>query len=140
MSSELYVSVITDFKPHRKALNPDVLHRKYIDEGLSLRQIANQEMSSKESVRSALLRSDVKLRGKSRHHGNPGQLKYGMKRKGQHQSEHKQETRVIYAVRQMRDEGLSFRAIARCLDQMKVPTKNKGRKWHPEMVRRVLVV
>ncbi|MBT4792006.1 MAG: hypothetical protein HON90_10575, partial [Halobacteriovoraceae bacterium] len=33
---------------------------------------------------------------------------------------------------------LSLRAIARCLDEMKVPTKQRGKKWHPEMVRRIL--
>jgi hypothetical protein len=37
----------------------------------------------------------------------------------------------------MKSEGLSLRAIARCLDQMKVPTKMKGKKWHPEMVERI---
>lgn len=38
----------------------------------------------------------------------------------------------------MRDEGLSLRAIARCHDEMKVPTKNRGVKWHPEMIRRII--
>lgn len=51
---------------------------------------------------------------------------------------HKTEQRVIDAIRQMKDEGLSLRAIARCLDGMKVPTKNRGKKWHPEMVKRIL--
>jgi hypothetical protein len=30
----------------------------------------------------------------------------------------------------MKEEGLSLKAIARCLDQM------KGKKWHPEMIKR----
>ena len=40
----------------------------------------------------------------------------------------------------MKQEGLGLRAIARCLEQMKVPTKSQGKKWHPEMVKRILVL
>lgn len=39
----------------------------------------------------------------------------------------------------MRSQGMSLRSIAKTLNELKVPTKNKGKKWHPEMVRRVLV-
>jgi hypothetical protein len=53
---------------------------------------------------------------------------------------HKAEQRVVDSVRQMKAEGLSLRAIARCLNQMKVPTKMRGKKWHPEMVKRILLV
>jgi hypothetical protein len=45
---------------------------------------------------------------------------------------------VVDSIKQMKIEGLSLRAIARCLDQMKIPTKLKGKKWHPEMIKRIL--
>jgi hypothetical protein len=41
-------------------------------------------------------------------------------------------------VKELRGDGLSFRQIARALSKLRVPTKCKGRRWHPEMVRRVL--
>jgi hypothetical protein len=44
----------------------------------------------------------------------------------------------VNSIKQMKAEGLSLRAIARCLDLMKVPTKMRGKKWHPEMVKRIL--
>ncbi len=35
-------------------------------------------------------------------------------------------------------QGLSLRAIARTLSDLKIPTKLKGKAWHPEMVSRIL--
>jgi hypothetical protein len=134
----LYVTIITEFKSGRQQLKSSFLRKKYIEEGLSLRQISALTASSKESIRSALIKNNIPVRDKGQHHGNPSQLKFGVKRKGLSSVEHKAEQRTVDAVRQMRDEGLSLRAIARCLNQMKVPTKNRGVKWHPEMVRRAL--
>ena len=133
----LYVTVITEFKSGKKQLSPEFLHRQYIEKGLSTRQIAAQEVSSKEAVRAALHKNNIPVREQGQHHGHPSQLKYGIKRKGPSINIHQTEQRTIDAVRQMRGEGLGFRAIARCLDQMKVPTKNRGKKWHPEMVKRI---
>lgn len=95
-------------------------------------------MSSKQSVRKELIKAGIKIRGSSNHHGNPSQVKYGQRKVKQKLVMHKTEQRVIDAVRRMRDEGLSLRAIARCLDDMKIPTKNRGKKLHPEMVKRIL--
>lgn len=82
--------------------------------------------------------NNIEVRERGKHHGNPSQLKYGMKRKAKTSVIHQGEQRTVDTVRQMRDEGLSLRAIARCLNQMKVPTKNRGVKWHPEMVNRII--
>ncbi len=78
------------------------------------------------------------MREKSQHHGRPAQLKFGQRVIKDLLIDHKSEQRVVDSIRQMKDEGLSLRAIARCLDQMKVPTKMRGKKWHPEMVKRIL--
>lgn len=137
MSSELYIIIITNFKQPRKELSPAVFHLKSVNEGKSLRQIATDTVSSKECVRAALRRNNIPLRERGQYHGNPAQFKYGMKRKSGKEIEHKSEARVGLVVRQMQEEGLSLRGIARFLDQMKVPTKNRGKKWHPEMVRRL---
>jgi transposase len=118
--------------------NKSFLHQKYVLEGLSIRQIAVLVFSSKESVRTELRKANIQLRDKSNHHGHPSQLKFGQRVVKGKAIEHKAEQRVVESVRQMKREGLSLRAIARCLDQMKIPTKNRGKKWHQEMVRRIL--
>lgn len=118
--------------------NKSFLHQKYVLEGLSIRQIAELIVSSKEGVRAEILRQGIPLRKKSQHHGHPAQPRFGRRVIKGTVIEHKAERRVIDSVRQMKDEGLSLRAIARCLDQMKVPTKSQGKKWHPEMVKRIL--
>lgn len=81
---------------------------------------------------------NIEVRERGQHHGNPSQLKYGMKRKAKNSAIHQGEQRTVDTVRQMKEEGLSLRAIARCLNQMKIPTKNRGVKWHPQMISRLL--
>ena len=95
-------------------------------------------MSSKKTVRKEILKTNIEIRGKSHHHGNPSQAKYGQRKIKQKLITNKTEQRTIDAVRRMKKEGLSLRAIARCLDDMKIPTQNRGKKWHPEMVKRKL--
>ncbi|MFZ8934289.1 MAG: recombinase family protein [Bacteriovoracaceae bacterium] len=38
----------------------------------------------------------------------------------------------------MKHEKLSLSAIARCLKEMKIPTKKRGKSWHPQMIKRIL--
>lgn len=104
----------------------------------SIRQIAIIVMSSKHSVRKELIKYNIEIRGSSYHHGNPSMVKFGQRKVNGSLIINKTEQRTINAVRRMKDEGLSLRAIARCLDDMKIPTKNRGKKWHPEMVKRIL--
>jgi hypothetical protein len=118
--------------------NKSFLHQKYVQEGLSIRQISDLVVSSKEGVRAEILRQGIPLREKSQHHGHPAQPRFGRRVIKGTVIEHKAQQRVVDSVRQMKQEGLSLRAISRCLDQMKVPTKMKGKKWHPEMIKRIL--
>jgi hypothetical protein len=46
--------------------------------------------------------------------------------------------RVIEAARDMRQNGMSLRQIAKFLTKIGVPTKRRGVGWHPEMVKRLL--
>ncbi|MBI3294034.1 MAG: recombinase family protein [Deltaproteobacteria bacterium] len=45
---------------------------------------------------------------------------------------------MIDAVMDMKAQGLSLRQIASFLDKVGVPTKRRGKAWHPEMVNRIL--
>lgn len=115
-----------------------VLHQKYIVEGLSIRQIASQFLSSKEAIRIALHEHGIPLRKKSLPHGRPSKSKYGENIiKGKLQN-YVPEQRIIKAIKEMKSQGLSLRQIAKNLSTMKIPTKENGKKWHPEMVKRIL--
>jgi len=93
--------------------------------------------SSKSAVRNGLIKHGIEIREKSQHHGNPAQVKYGQRVVQKSLVVHKTEQRTIDTINQMKDEGLSLRAIARCLNQMKVPTKKRGESWYPEMIKRL---
>jgi hypothetical protein len=118
--------------------NKNFLHENYVEKGLSIGQISKMIFSSKEAVRNGLMKHGIEIREKSQHHGNPAQPKFGHRKVKKSLVDHKVEQKTIEAITQMKEEGLSLRAIARCLNQMKVPTKKRGKSWHPEMVRRIL--
>jgi len=48
------------------------------------------------------------------------------------------EQTTIEIVKKMADEGLTYREICEFLSSFGVPTKYRGKSWHPEMARRVL--
>lgn len=80
----------------------------------------------------------ILLRKVNKPHGRQSQPKYGERRVNGAVVEYKQEQKVISAVKQMQELGLSLRQIAQYLSTMGVPTKCDGKKWHPEMVKRIL--
>ena len=86
----------------------------------------------------ALHESGISVREPHLHHGHISQPRFGDKIRKEKVVPHQTEQRVIAAAMSLKAEGLSLRKIAAVLDQMKIPTKEQGRKWHPEMVRRVL--
>lgn len=110
----------------------------YVKKGFSTRQISKQILCSKSTVDKYLNLYDIVPRVKSQHHGNPAQPRYGQKRRKNGVIEHKAELRAIKAIFQMHEEGLSLRGIAKCLTEMKIPTKCRGKSWHPEMVKRII--
>jgi len=111
------------------------LHQKYVVEGLSIDQISKLIFSSKESVRSGLLKAGILVREP---HKNPSQIRFGQRKQKGRPVRHLDEERVITAITEMRQEGLSLRQIATFLSKIGVPTKRRGKAWHPEMVKRIL--
>lgn len=115
-----------------------VLHQKYVVEGLSIRQIADEFLSSREAVRKGLMDDNIPLRASGKPHGRQSQTKYGQRRINGMAASFMKEQKIIVAVRQMREQGLSLRLIAKNLSSMGIPTKCNGVQWHPEMVKRIL--
>jgi hypothetical protein len=133
--------LLTDFirfNPVPEYKDPRFLHQKYAVEGLSIRQIAEQIFSSKEAVRKNLISFGIPLRKPHEPHGRAAQPKYGKKIRCGKIVTHLAEQRVIDGIRDMRQQGMSLRQIARFLKKIGVPTKCRGVSWHPEMVRRLL--
>ena len=115
------------------------LHQKYVIEGLSIDQISMLIFSSKQSVRRGLLKVGIPLREPHKHHGNLSQPRYGQRKvQGRSVVKHAGEVRVVSAILDMRKSGLSLRQIALFLSKIGVPTKCRGKAWHPEMVKRIL--
>ena len=114
------------------------LQQKYLVEGRSMAQIAKEISSSKEAVRSGLSQFGIPVRQAHRPHGHPSQSKYGSRVAGGKSVAHLGEQRVVRAVQDLKREGLTLRQIAAFLTKIGVPTKQRGKRWHPQMISRLL--
>lgn len=114
------------------------LHQKYVLEGLSIAQIAAEILSSREAVRMGLIEFGIKRKKRGEPGLNPSQAPYGYRKVEGKLISHLGEQRVIQSVKKMSESGLSYRTICEFLTSIKVPTKNRGKGWQPEMVRRLL--
>ncbi len=137
-SSNLYLTDVIEFDPTRLYKDKSFLNQKYLVEGLSIAQIAAQIFSSKDAVRRGLIRHGIPIREAHKSHGRSAQVPFGQKRQQGRGVPHLGERRVIDAALGLRAQGLSLRQIARFLSQIGVPTKCRGKSWHPEMVERIL--
>ncbi|MBC7466992.1 MAG: recombinase family protein [Bdellovibrio sp.] len=123
-----------------EAKTKEFLTQKYIKEGLSIKQIAEEISSSRSFVWDALKRFEIPIRSRSegQKKGHKSQAKYGIRMVNGFETSHLGEQRVIVAAKEMHELGLSLRKIAQILTKMGAPTKCQGRSWHPEMVSRIL--
>ena len=116
----------------------DFLHQKYVIEGRSIAQIAAEILSSRAAVREGLIEFKIKRRAQGKPGLNPAQVPYGYRMLNGLMTPHLGEQRVLKSVQKMAESGLSYRKICEFLTSIGVPTKNKGRCWQPEMVRRLI--
>ena len=114
------------------------LQQKYVVEGLSIAQIAEQIVSAKEAVRKALMRLGLPIRQACLPHGRPAQPRFGQSYRRQALINYKPEQRVIDTIVELKNQGMSLRQVARTLSKLKIPTKLSGLAWHPMMVKSVL--
>ncbi|MCB0418604.1 MAG: recombinase family protein [Bdellovibrionales bacterium] len=138
-SSTVYLLVI----PNKPVLplykSRSFVHQKYVVEGLSLAQIAAEIFSSKEAVRASLKRFDIPIReAHNPHNGRVSEPRYGVKLRSGRATPHLAEQQMIESIQELRSQGLTLRKIAEILTSMGVPTKKRGKRWHPEMVNRIL--
>lgn len=137
-SSAPQVIDIIDFIFEALWKDKDFLHQKYVLEGLSIAQISAQILSSREAIRRGLIECGIKRKGQGKPGLRPAQIPYGYRLSNSVMVPHLAEQKVISSIQKMTTEGLSYRKICEFLTSVGVPTKNRGRAWHPEMIRRIL--
>ena len=113
-----------------------VLRQKYLENRLSMLEIASEFSCSKTRIRDLLLKHNIPLRKRSEHRGP--RIAYGKRRIGGKIIDHKAELRTIATIKQMYGEGISTNAIARFLNTMKLPTKQQGKAWHGNTIIKIL--
>lgn len=131
------MSDIIQIVESKNKLDLNSLHHKYYGNGLSLRQISKVTFHSKSTVANCLKKNGFKLRRPCHHHGNPSQLKFGFKKSNKGLEESESEKRVILLIKELKDEGLTYREIAKRMMAFKIPSKNGKKNWHPMMVKRI---
>ena len=129
-----------EFRIRKLYRDPIFLHQKYVVEGLSITQVAMQIFSSKEAVRKGLLRAGISIREPHDAHGNLSQTRYGERVIKGRTVRLKVEEQIISVIKDLRVRGFSLREIGRTLTKMRVPTKCRGKAWHPQMIARILNV
>lgn len=120
-------------------MDEDFLRKKYIDEGLSTRQISRQISSARSTVVNALKRFGIPLRPEAQaRHLRTGQVRFGRRIIRGREVEHHREQRNLEMMQALRKRGKSYREIAAALTALKIPTKNRREEWAAATVMKIL--
>ena len=155
--------VMFELQPDNPLSSKAFLSDLYLEKGRSAAQIAKEIVSSgcsdgespragsgsdrrnkrrhtvsKSAVLSALKKFQIPIRERYKPHKRESQTRYGQKRLKGKTVSYKREEEIIGVIKDLTDKGLSLREVCQILTSMKIPTKNKFRKWHPEIIRRIL--
>lgn len=133
-----YLTEMIDFIHTEPWKSKTFLEEKYVKNGRSITQIAAETLSSRSAVRDALIEFGIPLKQQGKPGLRPAQVPYGYRRSDGLLVAHLAEQRVIHSIRKLSNDGLSYRKICDFLTSVGVPTKNQGKGWQPEMIRRVL--
>lgn len=142
--SELFLPYLepfvnTEFLYQKLFKNEEFLRRKYLDEGLSTRQIAAQIFAVRSTVVKYLKQYGIPLRTDDEARAlNKGQLAYGEKRRRNTISDHQRERRNIEHIQELRAQGHNYHQIAAILNAMEVPTKSRRARWHAATIMKIL--
>ena len=113
-----------------------LLKQKYLENSLSIREIANEFSCSKTRIRDQLLKHNIPLRQPYKRYNK--WYAYGKQQVGGKTIDHKGEQRTIATIKQIYSAGVSTSAIARFLNTMKIPTKQQGKGWHQNTIAKIL--
>ena len=131
-------TIISTIKTLPDHLNKCVLHKKYVANGLSAKQIAQEFGVSKTSVLEALKREKIPLRAPNQSHGRPSKPPYGKRYLRGKLVNCNIEQRNIQLIAKLKRQGDSNRAIASHLERLGIPTRQGHPRWHHELIKSIL--
>ena len=111
------------------------LRQKYLDEKLSVKEIATLTFSARQTVMAYLKKYDIPLRASDIRLGPP---RYGERKVNGRVQIHQGQSQVIQKIQAMRANNMSYQNIAKVLNAMNIPTAKKGAKWHGMSVSRII--
>lgn len=111
------------------------LRLKYLQEGLSPRQISALTFSSRQTVVKYLKATGIPLRQDDQTRVLP----FGKKWRLHRIAVHEQELATIEKAKQLRAQGLSYDKVAGVMSMMRLKTKTGGTKWYPKTVRDIVL-
>lgn len=126
------ISNITQLAPIKSLKNEDFLRQKYLEEGLSLQEIAAETVSSWKTVRRNLLFMNIPLKLEDRLRKE--QNKFGFERVNGQRQTNESEQASLYAIHSLRRQGLTIRQIVDTLNDSGVPCRKHGARWHIKTV------
>lgn len=133
---DCYLVDTIDFPFIKSFCDPILLHQKYVEEGLSAGEIADQIFSSKRTVWKYLRSCKIPLRAEDI--GPYEQQRFGTKRVGRRLAANCAEIRTVEKMKSLRNQGYSYRDIVKILNSLNVPTRTRTAKWYVKTVYQVL--
>jgi len=131
--------IIAEFNIIPLFRNESFLRQKYLEEGLSTRQIAALIFSSRSTVSAALKRYAIPLRDADQTQWyRRGQVGYGRRIVNGRVVAHQRELETVERMAALRDQGFSYWKVADILNSMGVPTKSRRAKWQAATVMKIL--
>jgi predicted DNA-binding protein YlxM (UPF0122 family) len=118
--------------------NPDFLRQKYVEEKLSIAEIAALTMSSNGAVHSHLKSCGIETRRSGENIRPKRHLSYGYKISCRDVVNHAREQETLKKMQELRNQGFSYWKIADILNTMKVPTKTRKGRWHARSVQQIM--
>lgn len=116
----------------------DFLWQEYIQNEKAAHQIAQELGCSHSTILKYLVHHGIEVREALPGHYRKGQLAYGKRRAKGRETQSNVELLNIEKMKSLRAQGFSYWKIADVFNSMKIPTKNKGSKWHPTTVMKIL--
>jgi hypothetical protein len=118
--------------------DPNLLHRKYVVEKLSLGEVAKLLFSSKATIAKHLKLNGIPLREPGKSIRRRRGLAYGQRVVDRAEVDHKREGALIQKMAKLRQSGLSYHKIANILNTWNIPTKTRRGKWSGKQVHQIL--
>lgn len=135
LSSALNISMISTIQSTPLYQNEEFLREMYLGKGLSIRQIAAECGSARETIKQALERCGIEEQTTRL---NLGQIGFGQKLKNGQLVPNASEAKINRKIISMRTSGSSYWAIADWLNSKGYPTKNRAKGWSAVTIYKII--